>query len=337
MPDIEQRELQRLRYRQGQMLRSRDLNDQTAIEDHLRWWHNRAVHNAYGVVDGFETDLMNGKAVIKPGVAYDCFGRELILTRDREVKFSRVEDVLPGGITQGTVTALVRYRPPASAIERSNLMGACLSSSHTPSEPALEYKTGRFSFRDGVPVAELGIRKVEGDDGQTRIRVDSVKDIRPLARALARPHIASGATPVSNTDWQLWIEPARNSQGVLKEIFVGFQVNIDTTEAGFTQIPCYFAWAPSLLSDFDEVRNVSVRGFEYRFLAPWAPPVDLTSNPDRAELLISAVKASRLHVCWMGIEHQHREAPGVPPATFAAPILFNLPLTRALMNLIIER
>src|SRR5262249_23851380 len=53
----EQRDLERLRYWQGQMLRSRDFRDQAAQQAELRWWHNRALHNAYGVVAGLGVTL----------------------------------------------------------------------------------------------------------------------------------------------------------------------------------------------------------------------------------------------------------------------------------------
>src|SRR5690606_23425466 len=43
---------ERQRYWHGQLLRSTDLGDQLVQEAQLRWWHNRAIHNAYGVVAG---------------------------------------------------------------------------------------------------------------------------------------------------------------------------------------------------------------------------------------------------------------------------------------------
>ena len=49
MSQTEKRKLERVRYWQGQMLRSRDFNDMHAVEEQRRWWHNRALHNAYGV------------------------------------------------------------------------------------------------------------------------------------------------------------------------------------------------------------------------------------------------------------------------------------------------
>src|SRR5439155_6053236 len=49
MASTEKRNLERVRYWQGQMLRSRDFNDIHATEEQRRWWHNRALHDAYGI------------------------------------------------------------------------------------------------------------------------------------------------------------------------------------------------------------------------------------------------------------------------------------------------
>ena len=63
----------RLRHGQGESLSGRDFSDQAAQDDQLRWWHNRALHRAYGVAQGLEVDLASepGTAVVSPGLAYD--------------------------------------------------------------------------------------------------------------------------------------------------------------------------------------------------------------------------------------------------------------------------
>src|ERR1035441_77211 len=87
MAMVERRELERLRYWQGQMLRSRDFRDDGAIEAQRRWWHNRALHAAFGVNYGLQVagDASSGTLVLTVtcGLGYDCFGRELILKKDR--------------------------------------------------------------------------------------------------------------------------------------------------------------------------------------------------------------------------------------------------------------
>src|SRR6266571_1601325 len=55
IPPVAASDLERLRYWQGQMLRGRDFRDQLAIAAQLRWWHNRAIHHAFGIAYGFTT------------------------------------------------------------------------------------------------------------------------------------------------------------------------------------------------------------------------------------------------------------------------------------------
>src|SRR5829696_1733644 len=78
-------ELQRLRFQQGQQLSSRDFRDQIGIEAQLRWWHNRSLHNAYGIASGFEVEQQDDSLLVHEGLAYDCRGRELILQQPRAI------------------------------------------------------------------------------------------------------------------------------------------------------------------------------------------------------------------------------------------------------------
>jgi len=46
------RELSRLRYGQGQTVRSSDFREKHRVEGEVRAWHNRGMHDAYGVAAG---------------------------------------------------------------------------------------------------------------------------------------------------------------------------------------------------------------------------------------------------------------------------------------------
>jgi|SoiMethySBSTD1v2_1073268.scaffolds.fasta_scaffold684032_2 hypothetical protein len=296
MHSIEQRELQRLRYRQGQMLRSQDLNDQAVIEGQLRWWHNRGAHNAYGVVagilEGFAVELSDPSAkefTVKPGVAYDCFGRELVLARELKTK-------TPDEITEGSATLLVQYQPPAAHAEP---ISARQPSKNASAGPALVWKAGRVSVRDGVPIARISdITKLDGGAG---ISVD-----RPIARPLARPHIANGRTHADGSGWELWTQ--KTSGG---EFFLGFQIIVDTSAAGFTKVPCYFAWMPTLLTDLVEISGSDVHGFTFRLWFPTFIGLRLDNNPFLVFFLTSVLKTIAAQVCWIGIESRIQESLGV--------------------------
>jgi hypothetical protein len=75
----------RLRHAHGEALRRHDLADQAAQDDQLRWWHNRALHQAYGISSGLGVTVAGGVATVEPGVAYDRRGRELVLAAPLQV------------------------------------------------------------------------------------------------------------------------------------------------------------------------------------------------------------------------------------------------------------
>src|SRR5678816_315402 len=86
-------ELERVRYWQGQLLASGDLNTQLRVDQQLRWLHNRSLHSAYGIALGLELERDettkeikiddDGNVTVVCGMAYDCAGRELILQSNR--------------------------------------------------------------------------------------------------------------------------------------------------------------------------------------------------------------------------------------------------------------
>jgi hypothetical protein len=67
------------------------------------------------------------------------------------------------------------------------------------------------------------------------------------ARGLTRPRLKSGATVPGDTAWELWTETIINPRGTKVEADLGIQVTIDTSGAGFTELPCYFAWVEGTL------------------------------------------------------------------------------------------
>jgi hypothetical protein len=120
----------RLRHVRGEALRGHDFRDQTDQTDQLRWWHNRALHQAFGIARGLEVTIEDGVATVAPGLAYDRHGREVVLDAPRRI---RVPDdagtarlVLArrgGGVTVcwlpvGARTSGVRLDVPGAAASR---------------------------------------------------------------------------------------------------------------------------------------------------------------------------------------------------------------------------
>lgn len=94
---------ERFRYWQGQMMRARDFTDQLADVERQARWHNRAVHQAFGVRSGFDVTLVEAalprvRVRVECGVAFDCTGAVLVLQRSRELTVE---------VGDGTSTVLV--------------------------------------------------------------------------------------------------------------------------------------------------------------------------------------------------------------------------------------
>src|SRR5947209_6123609 len=87
------RELERVRYWQGQLLAAQDLQAQIASDAQLRALHNRALHRTFGIAAGLEASNVVEKVArdgavterhklnVACGIAYDCDGHMLLLQR----------------------------------------------------------------------------------------------------------------------------------------------------------------------------------------------------------------------------------------------------------------
>ena len=273
--------LERFRYWQGQMLRSRDFRDQVRVADQLQTLHNRALHSAAGLSFGLEVtdETVDGKLIltVRSGLAYDCESRPVLLRQDRTI------EAPPGNATQ----TLVLRGEPAS----------------------LEWRAAeRVRMNDGVPLV-----RITYSDGVPR-RDPEFR--APQARPVARPRLATGETVRGDTPWEPWSIQVPDSRGGERAVPVGVQTRIDTSAAGFTAIPCYFAslTAPQLdlrrdafaPAYFSHIADASVDGFTFRLLmlgvgrrsvklATGAGRVTavLTRNPERMVLSVDSVSPFR--------------------------------------------
>jgi hypothetical protein len=288
--------LERLRHRQGELLRSRDFRDQQTIEAELRWWHNRALHNAYGIACGLVVTQAGTQVTVAPGLAYDCFGRELLLSHP-------VELTLPPA--PPAVKLLIRYRETSNASCSGPPVGSCGCSASAGVPEHLELRwvdaTRRFDPREGVPLPRISVH--------ANGRVLAADPVEMRARPLARPRIATGSTTPGSSGWELWErldDPATT---------LGFQITIDTSVAGFTRVPCYFAslegprWRvladgsdPSLLLISDHIVHDSPTGFTFRVFAGLEQPDNRQPNAQRLPAFQAFAREHRLSVHWLGIQ-----------------------------------
>jgi hypothetical protein len=272
MTGIEKRELERQRYWQGQILRAADFNDLLAVEDQKRWWHNRALHDAYGVSTGLELLKSEGNPPnyrIGPGVAYDCFGREILLSESRPIP------PIPQIAEQSEWTLLI-----------------ALCGSGCASRPRLFWKqTRQVSLTDGVPVA---LR----ESGATEPRIVG----RPRQRKWGRQKVDRGTTPPEHTDWFHDVNTARP---------IVICVTIDTAAAGFSCPPCYFASLefalPSFLSDVSRLgfRLNVVIGHSQQEIDPRFRDL-ATRGGVQIEDVVNYFRRN-IHVHWLGVEDPDSE------------------------------
>ena len=317
-------ELQRLKHWQGQMLRSLDLNDQNFFNSHLRAWHNRAQHEAYGISEGLQVSIADtGRAVnISSGLAYDIHGRELILADEKVVQIPDAEIPEAGLLLVMGCCADGRIEP------RHKLTEACLPG--VPSDSSnliINWQHARsFSPYEGVALALLSSDNgLELDPGFTPRR----------SRSRSRPLIAHSATLPGNTAWRLWHRDiAAGSSGAK---ILGLELEIDTAAAGFTRTPCYFAWLQGELWNPEELGSLSkgktkvfgntlalrrvldglvllqllhmqfghiysptIDGFVYRL---WMPQIAKWSHTGSIfQYVLSLARKGNLSLAWLGIQ-----------------------------------
>jgi hypothetical protein len=325
-------QLERLRYWQGQMLRSRDFNDQAAFAAQMRWWHNRSLHRAFGVCRGLEATAIFANdgtlsgVHVNGGVAYDCFGRELVLCPGAVIP-------LPEGNNLDTLLLIIR-RKAATSSARSKPACApddCLAGRD---DAELAWKQARErGALDGVPLARI----VATTNGGPKLGLDPAL-VPPIARALSRPHLAGGATLPGKTVWEAFYA------GGSGKIPRGVQTRVDTSTAGFADTPCYFAWIETMRkqSDVDlssllllslprDIVAASANGFTFRILTPLtlaslrkaaAPGLHHVTkalagkaalNLDQVSLsFTSHARKTGLHLCWLGCEHVPEISPCRP-------------------------
>jgi hypothetical protein len=282
----------RLRHGQGESLSGQDFSDQAAQDDQLRWWHDRALHRAYGVAQGLEVDLASepGTAVVSPGLAYDQQGRELILRTERRLA------VPPG---PGPYRLVIGYRAVGGPD------GAVVLGWVAASRPVA---------RAGVPLAS--------SDGTTFTW--------PRARPIAAPRIGRGVVNAAITSvWDPWTETfadARHQIGIQRWIDTS-AAGFTAIPCYFVQYtgPLWFT-SPYIRSVLDlpiqplhHVTDATKDGFLFRMLMPVA---FITFNARRRRAAgipapAGPVQTADTFLIWTGI--QMDSAQSAPPTRTGDP------------------
>ena len=267
-------DLQRLQHVDGELLRARDLRDQLAADLELHWWHQRAVHTAYGVASGLgvsEPDA-DGLLTVDPGVAYDARGRDLVLLDPATVRTPAAGD---------PVYLVARYRPVAPGVDFAWLAPA------------------RFDPCEGVALARL-------DWAQAPI----VQPLAPPTRPVTRPRLGWGTTPPDRTPWEPWAVIYNGSVSGLQVRVDTGAAGFTDTPCYFASLQ--WPGASTDVADPSEyqlfglqyVQDAAIGGFTFRVVAERviAQGPGLAAAGGDASTLVRTARMRGLHVCWLGIQ-----------------------------------
>jgi hypothetical protein len=221
-------------------------------------------------------------AGVTPGLAYDCYGRELLVRDARTVE-------LPDSSLAVDVATLLLAA--VGAADPCSLNGT--------HDTALTWEPGAHpDVRVGVPL----VRARRGED--------SAWTLEPLSfatRPAARARVRRGTTPRGGTNWQPWTTNAG-------ELFLGVETVVDTASSGFTGTPRYFvdvvgpmipaplAGALAQVEGFGpvvpllHVADAGSAEFRARILLP------LGFVPDESRDLIRIMYKHDVGLRWLGIE-----------------------------------
>jgi len=219
--------IDRITWRDGQKLASRDLRDSQANGDRLRHLHIHYQHKTWGVVEGLQVGASGTGAVeVSPGYALDIDGHELL------VPLGTVVPVPASGAASTTLYLVIS----AGAVS-----GCCCDASPAPdlatlcpgAGNAVELEGGVLSWKtvkEVRPGADVLLARALVTNGALASAIDTSNQRR--ARTMTGGRIWSEVTQAGQTVW------TDGSEVALRNIIA----NIDTSDAGFVLTPAYFAW-----------------------------------------------------------------------------------------------
>lgn len=285
-------EIERLRHRPGELLRSRDFRDQAALDAQLRWWHNTAIHNAFGISSSLQAEVNGNQIIVHPGLAYDIFGRELWLQEPTLLS-------LPESPQDGnTLVLIARYREDPPGCRGDDLADSCLPGSaprRIEQADLVLVDASSVSPQAGVTLAILTFTAAQW----------TIAPSSSYARPLSGPYVRAGRTIPGQTIW------TERPLGVLRGILRVFFTEIDTSAAGFTRPPCYFAWinGPRLLSV--PLGNRQISGLVWPLYLEHSLPqrfqfsvgfLPLALAPRLESSVVLASLRNQNYVTWLGME-----------------------------------
>jgi hypothetical protein len=313
--------LLRVRHRDGERLRARDLDADAAYETLMLARHVRALHATWGIALGFEVSLFpSGQALlVGPGLAYDCTGQAIVSSRAVTVP-------LPAAAGTRWFDLVARR---AASLEGPGRCGAPAADDPSIGEERPDFRLvnagGPVGPKGEPPPPGKGIRPGL-DVPLARVKVPlaagDLPDLSPrrYAQPLARPHVAAGFVAGGNLG--------------ISGMPLEWMATIDTTSGGFSaEPPAYFAalaadptgpdssFAPllqptplaqrrRLLGPFVSIQAPTRTGFTLRVRLAALTLNELNALPVGWRTFVSALPVG---VSWVGVEsNSGRDGAGDP-------------------------
>ncbi|MET9901703.1 hypothetical protein [Streptomyces sp. NPDC006446] len=295
----------------NKLLSAADLTAQQAVEADLRQLHHRMLHG-WGIAQGLEIAGARGATQVRVGAGYaiDAAGRELVLPEPLAVPVPPVAAGPDGGPVPYAL--IVRWTEDADAVTELR-PGACgaagaVRRSDAPTVAWLDPPAVRTGL--DIVVADAEVRGCA-----LAFAPDPAR--RRLLNPPPTPYAGCGATPAGETAWRIRASAGGRPWAAW--------TTVDTTEAGFGDIPVYLARVagerlisaadsptgrPALLDGTPYVEQPEVGRF--RMVVPLVPGTayddsqDLDVNPQA--VVTAPGLASRLgsalawHIEWIGLQ-----------------------------------
>jgi len=151
--------LERFSYWDGQALRSADLNRVLEVAEARRQWHNRALHNAFGVSYGLEPSAVEDAkknlltVLVAAGLGYEASGVMLLAQKEQQIP-------VPFSVPDSTTECLLLLRQPRKGLSdcACSPPARCCLEQTLHSEGWVEFiwkDAASVVAKDGLPLARL--------------------------------------------------------------------------------------------------------------------------------------------------------------------------------------
>jgi len=202
----------RVTYREGQLLASRDLHDDFKTEQRLRRMHTRFLHNTWGIALGFTVygQVSDDSVHVGPGYAIDISAREILLSEDLVLPLPQTENATD-------FILVVGYTPDGVYRNLPDIAALCAGTDMDPrtERPVFAWRApDTLNLGLDVPLAHIRV-----DNGALVLLPDL--SVRRNARRQVRPHIATGTVDTIGR-------------------VIADGLTVITSDAGFAHNPEYF-------------------------------------------------------------------------------------------------